>query len=82
MKTRISKHIVADSEVCHGKPVFENTRILVSDVLELIAAGLSIDEVLEEYPSLTKDMVVEALSCAARIFKGEVYVKFVEVPTG
>ena len=67
MRIKLSKYIVADPEVCHGKPVFENTRVLVSDVLELMAAGLSVEEVLEEYPSLTKDMVLDALGYAVRV---------------
>jgi len=82
LRIKLSKYIVADPEVCHGKPVFENTRVLVSDVLELMAAGLSVEEVLEEYPSLTRDMVLDALSYAAKVFKGEAYARFVEVPTG
>jgi uncharacterized protein (DUF433 family) len=61
--------IVADSEICHEKPIFKGTRILVSDVLELLAAGESFESILEEYPSLTKDMIKEALEYSARIMK-------------
>ena len=77
MRIKLSKYIVADPEVCHGKPVFENTRVLVSDVLELMAAGLSVEEVLEECPSLTKDMVLDAPNYAAKVFKGGAYAKFI-----
>lgn len=61
--------IVADPEICHGEPIFKGTRVLVSDVLELLAAGESFESILEEYPSLTKDMIREALEYSARIMK-------------
>jgi uncharacterized protein (DUF433 family) len=38
------KWITANPKICHGKPVFKGTRILVSDVLELLASGMSIKE--------------------------------------
>ena len=67
--------IVADPRTCHGKPVFRGTRILVSDVLELLASGMSIEEILKEYPSLNEEMIKEALELAAKIIKGEYHVK-------
>jgi uncharacterized protein (DUF433 family) len=53
------KWIVSDPEICHGKPIFKGTRVLVSDVLELLAAGESFESILREYPSLTEDMIRE-----------------------
>ena len=64
------KWITADPKICHGKPVFKGTRILVSDVLELLASGMSIKEIIEEYPSLNEEMIREALEYAAKIIKG------------
>jgi len=55
------KWITANPKICHGKPVFKGTRILVSDILELLASGMSIEEILREYPSLNEEMVREAL---------------------
>jgi len=57
--------VVVDARVCHGRPVFRGTRVLVSDVLEMLGAGMSLEEVLEEYPQLTREMVLEALRLAA-----------------
>jgi len=57
--------IVVDARVCHGRPVFRGTRVLVSDVLEMLGAGMSLEEVLEEYPQLTREMVLVALRLAA-----------------
>ena len=61
----INNHIVASSDICHGKPVFRGTRILVSDILELMASGESIDEIMKEYPTLNKKMIMGALGYAA-----------------
>ena len=75
------KWIIVDPEICHGKPIFKGTRILVSDIIELIASGESIEKILEEYPLLNKEMIKEALEYSARIIRGEHYVKF-KVPIG
>ena len=63
--------ITIDPNVCHGKPVFRGTRVLVADVLEMIASGMSIDDILEEYPQLTKEMVLEAIALAAELLRRE-----------
>ncbi len=80
MRVKISKHIVADSEICHGKPTFNGTRILVSDIIEIVATGESPKKILDEYPSLKKEMIHEALEYAARLIRGEHYVKFSKIP--
>ncbi len=63
--------ITVDPNVCHGKPVFKGTRILVADVLEMIASGMSIDEILEEYPQLNREMILEAIALAAELLRRE-----------
>ncbi len=65
------KWITVDPNVCHGKPVFKGTRILVADVLEMIASGISIDEILEEYPQLNREMILEAIALAAELLRRE-----------
>lgn len=59
--------IEVKSEVCNGKPVLKGTRITVQSVLELLAAGESIEDVLQAYPSLTKEHVLASLEFAARL---------------
>lgn len=76
MKVEISKYIVADSEICHGKPTFKGTRVLVSDIVELIAAGESAENLMKEYPRLTREMIKESLEYAAKVISGERYVEF------
>ena len=58
-------HITVDPEVCHGKACVRSTRVLVSVVLDNLAAGLSVDEVTRSYPSLSADAVRAALAYAA-----------------
>jgi uncharacterized protein (DUF433 family) len=65
------KYIISDPEICHGKPVFKGTRVLVSDILELLAAGKDVEEILRDYPQLNEDMVKEALEYAAMLVKME-----------
>jgi uncharacterized protein (DUF433 family) len=82
MRVDIGKYIVVDDEICHGKPTFKGTRVLVSDVIELLATDLSIEEIIRDYyPSLNEDMIKEALGWAAKIIREEHYVKYVEVPS-
>jgi len=65
------KWIMINPDICHGKPVFRGTRILVADVLEMIASGMSIEEILEEYPQLNKEMILEAIAFAAELLRRE-----------
>ena len=80
MRSEISKHIVADTEICHGKPTFKGTRVIVSDILELVAAGERTEDILKSYPGITKGMIKEALEYAARTISGERYVRFSKIP--
>ena len=61
-------------EVLSGKPVIKGTRIPVYLILELLAAGMSVDDVLEEYPELTREDVQAALEYASKILQHEVVV--------
>ena len=71
MRIEIGKYIVIDTEICHGKPTFKGTRVLVSDIIELLACGESVEKILNSYPSLTKEMIEEAM----QILKGEYLAK-------
>ena len=71
MRIEIGKYIVIDTEICHGKPTFKGTRIMVSQVLEMLAAGCSEDYILEQFPSLTKEHIKAALEFAAQKLAGE-----------
>lgn len=72
MRTEINKYIVIDSEICHGKPTFKGTRIMVYLVLEMLEAGAHVDEILKAYPSLTKKHIKTALHYAAQLTEGNI----------
>jgi len=80
MRVEINKYIVADTEICHGKPTFKGTRVLVSDIVELVAAGEPIEDILDNYPSITRKHISAALEYAAKLVSGERYAKFSKVP--
>ncbi len=62
----ISDRITVDPERCGGKPCIRGMRIRVVDVLDLLAAGLSRDEVLVEMPDLEPEDIDAALAYAGR----------------
>jgi uncharacterized protein (DUF433 family) len=51
-------------DICNGRPVLRGTRIAVRTVLEFLAAGDSVEDVLEEYPGLTREDVQACLAYA------------------
>jgi uncharacterized protein (DUF433 family) len=57
--------ITTQPTVCHGKPCFAGTRVMVSVVLDNLASGRSIEQVLADYPSVTREDVLAALAFAA-----------------
>lgn len=58
-------------DICHGKPCIKGTRIMVSNILNLLAHGASLEEVLQGYPQLTRDDVLAALEYAEAIVRDE-----------
>ena len=63
----MNKKISIISDVCNGKPVIAGTRIPVQTILEFLAAGDSIQDVLEEYPTLSKDDVCSCIRYASQL---------------
>jgi uncharacterized protein (DUF433 family) len=63
--------ITVDPEILAGKPVVKGTRIAVEHVVELLANGWTIEEVLENYPQLKREDVLAALKYAAEVLKEE-----------
>lgn len=63
----MSDRITVVPDVCHGKPVIRGTRITAQTVLEFLGAGDSVDDVLAEYPTLTREDVQACLDYTARV---------------
>ncbi|MBE1877448.1 DUF433 domain-containing protein [Myceligenerans pegani] len=62
--------IAVDPTVVHGKPRIRGTRVTVQAILELLAAGETFEELLEEYDELSREDIVEALEYAASVAGG------------
>ena len=57
-------YIVINPEIRSGKPTIIDTRITVSDVLYYLASGMTLPEILEDFPQLTNEKILAALSFA------------------
>ncbi|MCZ2390747.1 MAG: DUF433 domain-containing protein [Acidobacteria bacterium] len=68
------KRITVDPKQCGGRPCIRGMRIRVIDVLELFAAGLTPDEILDEIPDLEREDLQAALAYAAQKFDHPVLV--------
>lgn len=69
-RKRLGRYIVADPAICHGKPTFVGTRIMVAQVLKQVAKGMSWDAIMAEWRGdVTKDAIAEAVDLAQRIFE-------------
>ncbi len=63
----IGRHIVSDSRICHGKPTFRHTRVLVADVLEQVASGMDWETIIEEWNhTITEEGIREAVQLASQ----------------
>ncbi len=65
-------HITVDPKVCHGQPCIKDTRIMVSVILDNLAAGVSMAEIMESYPSLTEEDIRASIAYAADLSRERV----------
>lgn len=63
--------IISDPEILNGKPVVKGTRISVGLILQCLASGMSKEDILRGYPTLTREGLEATLDFAARQFEGE-----------
>ena len=66
MDTLINR-ITIDPEICHGKPIIRGLRYPVENMLELLASGMTIDELVADYPDLEKEDFLACLEYASRL---------------
>ena len=64
--TKLAERITVDSEQCGGRPCIRGMRIRVIDVLDLLANGLTPEQVLEELPDLEPEDIIACLRFASR----------------
>lgn len=75
-RTALLKRVSIDPNICFGKPCIQGTRIWVSLILDFLADGMSIQEVIEEYPYLTQEDIRAAIAYGAEMSRA----RFVEIP--
>jgi uncharacterized protein (DUF433 family) len=65
----LGRYIVADPKICHGKPTFRGTRIMVWQVIEMLADGMAWETIIEQcHNSITKDAIAEAVKLSGEAF--------------
>jgi uncharacterized protein (DUF433 family) len=70
--TALMERITVDPTVCHGKPCIKGTRIMVWQVVQFLANGDSVDDILAAYPGLTREDVQACLLFAAELTRQRV----------
>jgi len=72
--------IAIDRNICHGKPHIIGTRIMVHQVLDLLAADATIEEIIDEdFPDLTRDDILACIAYANKLVRDEDIEFFSEV---
>ena len=66
MLAEILNRITINPEICHGKPVVRGLRYPVEMLLELMASGMTTEEILADYPDLQKDDILACPEYAAK----------------
>lgn len=63
----LSERITIDPGICHGKPCIRGLRYPVENILEWLAGGMSVEDILTDYEDLEREDVLAALAYAARL---------------
>ncbi|MBK6643767.1 MAG: DUF433 domain-containing protein [Bacteroidetes bacterium] len=66
MNSLISR-ITINQDICHGKPTIRGLRYPVENILELLASGMSIEELLEDYPDLEREDILACIEYASKL---------------
>ena len=66
MESPISR-ITINPEICHGKPTIRNMRYTVELILDLLSSGMTISEIIEDYPALEEEDIKACLAFASRL---------------
>lgn len=63
----MNKLITHDPEILGGKPIIKETRMSVESILELLATGMEVDEILKDYPILKREHILAAVEFASKL---------------
>jgi len=65
--SNLLKRITIDPNICHGKPTIRGLRYTVKNILELMAAGMTQQEILDDYPDLEMDDLLACFQFASKL---------------
>ena len=74
----IKELITIDPEVLSGQPVFKNTRVPVETLFDHLEAGVSLDQFLEDFPTVTKQQAISTLEIANKLLTSKNIAKLYE----
>ncbi|MGB8690938.1 MAG: DUF433 domain-containing protein [Microcoleus sp.] len=77
-QNNLLSRISIDSNVCFGKPCIRGHRIWVSLILDFLASGMTLEELLEEYPGIEREDVLACIAYGAKLARD----CYVEIPVG
>jgi uncharacterized protein (DUF433 family) len=75
-RNELLKRISIDPDVCFGKPCIRRHRIWVSMILDLLASGMTMEQILDEYPQLSREDILACVAYGAEMSRE----RFVGVP--
>ena len=67
----MTERIIIDEKILAGKPIIKGTRISVEFILVLLSSGMSMQEIIKEYPHLKREDILAAFTYAAKVLKKE-----------
>lgn len=67
MQEELINRITIDPNICHGKPTIRGLRYPVDNMLELLASGMTMEELLDDYPDLEKEDFLACIQYAAKL---------------
>jgi uncharacterized protein (DUF433 family) len=71
MESALLKRIVVDPKIMAGKPIIKGTRVPVDAIIHRIAQGEEIEDILKDYPRITRQDIKAALEYASSLVRGE-----------
>ena len=67
--------ITIDPDICHGKPTIRGLRYPVENMLELLASGMTMEELLEDYPDLEKEDFLACVNYASKLLHVKAFIE-------
>lgn len=67
MENKIEGRITIDPEVCHGKPTIRGLRYTIENILELLASGMTIEELMLDFPDLEREDFLACIDYASKL---------------